>query len=128
MGRPSTGGSASAARFEAFNADPSNDVGGYHNLTLAEDGTLFVLPDGTPSIRIKDDTVTYPVGFRFGVALMAAFDGAISAVNDAFYDENGNGTNTYGSTANAGGAFVEVMKVAAGKWLVLSKTGEWGAT
>lgn len=117
------------SRFSAIVVDRPNGGGGYFDVQLADDGALFVVTDAQPwTARIKNSTITYPIGFSFGLLEMVTQDGSVHAESDHIWDEGGDQTGDYGTTANPGGMFVELVKVAAGEWQAVSKTGNWAAT
>jgi hypothetical protein len=103
--------------------------GSRYDLQASDDGKIFVIDDNNIAVlRIND---SLPVGFRFGaVGLLNGDSPTLDSASglDHFWDAQGDALNAYGTTANPGGMFVEVVKVASHTWQAIAKTGNWAAT
>jgi hypothetical protein len=106
---------------------------GTYDVQLGDDQALFVVPNVQSAvINVKDGSVSYPVGFSFGVFCddpLGSRSMNVSADSDHFFDDTGDLTSAVqSSNFSSRGPFIEFVKIQAGKWLAIAKSGTWVAS
>lgn len=125
-----SGGSppAGVSRWSGVLTDPFDPSSSFYTVAVGDDGKLIVFTDltGRASTRV---TAGLPVGFRFGVSIVASGDTTIfnNSSSEHFYNESGDISRVIDSSGNPGGFFGEFVKVSSTQWMIISEVGSWVA-